>query len=74
MLSFCCRYNILVVHAGLVPGVPLQQQNLTILIKLRDLQQAPDGRCEVKLFLVFESMAIRQALCPLCAALHECVV
>jgi hypothetical protein len=40
-----CSYNILVVHAGLVPGLPLHQQNLTMLIKLRELLQAPDGRC-----------------------------
>jgi hypothetical protein len=40
-----CSYNLLVVHAGLVPGVPLQQQDLTMLIKMRELLQAPDGRC-----------------------------
>uniref|UniRef100_A0A383VP43 Calcineurin-like phosphoesterase domain-containing protein n=1 Tax=Tetradesmus obliquus TaxID=3088 RepID=A0A383VP43_TETOB len=36
-------YNILVVHAGLVPGVPLQQQELTMLIKMRELLRGPDG-------------------------------
>ncbi|KAF6254526.1 Metallo-dependent phosphatase-like protein, partial [Scenedesmus sp. NREL 46B-D3] len=36
-------YDILVVHAGLVPGVPLQQQDLASLIKMRELLQAADG-------------------------------
>lgn len=40
-----CSYDILVVHAGLVPGVPLQQQDLASLIKMRELLQAADGRC-----------------------------
>jgi hypothetical protein len=43
-----CSYNVLVVHAGLVPGVPLQQQDLTMLIKMRELLQAPDGRCVMR--------------------------
>jgi hypothetical protein len=32
------------VHAGLIPGLPLQQQDLGVLTKVRDLVRAPDGR------------------------------
>jgi len=40
----CNRYNVLVVHAALVPGVSLEQQDLSVLTKVRDLLQTPDGR------------------------------
>ncbi len=38
------RYNILVVHAGLLPDVPLHEQQLLHMTKMRDVHQAPDGR------------------------------
>lgn len=45
----CCavlfRYNVLVVHAALLPGVPVESQDLGVLTKVRDLIQTPDGRC-----------------------------
>lgn len=40
-----CSYDVAVVHAGMLPGVPLEQQQLVHLSKMRDLLQAPDGRC-----------------------------
>ncbi|WIA19775.1 hypothetical protein OEZ85_005687 [Tetradesmus obliquus] len=36
-------YNLIVVHGGLVPGVPLQQQQLVHLAALRDVLPQPDG-------------------------------
>ncbi len=40
-------YDVIVVHGGLVPGVPLEQQGLEHLCALRDLLRLPDGRCVV---------------------------
>ncbi|KAF8065841.1 apaH [Scenedesmus sp. PABB004] len=39
-------FGIAVVHAGLLPGVPLRRQRLEHLTKLRDLSQQPDGSWE----------------------------
>lgn len=40
-------YGVLVVHAGLVPGISLQQQSLLDLYKVRDLAPVPtDGKNE----------------------------
>ncbi|WIA17343.1 hypothetical protein OEZ85_014206 [Tetradesmus obliquus] len=36
-------YNLVVVHAGMLPGTPLQQQQLATLTTMRDIAQAPDG-------------------------------
>jgi hypothetical protein len=44
----CCaalrRYNVLVVHAALLPGVPIEAQDLGVCTKVRDLLHTPDGR------------------------------
>jgi hypothetical protein len=39
-----CRYNLVVVHAGVLPGVALEQQQLATLTTMRDIAEAPDGR------------------------------
>jgi hypothetical protein len=43
--SICagCRYNLVVVHAGVLPGIPLQQQQLDTLTTMRDIAEAADG-------------------------------
>lgn len=44
-LPLYCRFkehNLLVVHAGIVPGTPLRQQRIDNLLNLRSI--APDGR------------------------------
>ncbi len=35
-----CRYGVKVVHAGLVPGIPLEQQQPAHLTKMRELLRA----------------------------------
>jgi hypothetical protein len=35
---------VVVVHAAMLPGVPLEAQDLGVLTKVRDLVQLPDGR------------------------------
>jgi hypothetical protein len=40
------RYNLIVVHGGMLPGVPLEQQQLVHLAALRDVIPQPDGRWE----------------------------
>lgn len=44
--SVCCcyRYDMIVVHGGLMPGVPLEQQDLELLTAIRDILVQPDGR------------------------------
>lgn len=37
-------YGVLAVHAGLIPGQPVQQQLLSHLYKMRDVVQEPRGR------------------------------
>lgn len=37
-------YGLVVVHAGLVPGVSLQHQQMLHMCKMRDLRQLPNGR------------------------------
>jgi hypothetical protein len=46
------RYNLIVVHGGLVPGVPLEQQQLVHLAALRDVIPQPDGRCVQKIMVM----------------------
>ncbi|KAF6259985.1 Metallo-dependent phosphatase-like protein [Scenedesmus sp. NREL 46B-D3] len=36
-------YNLIVVHGGMLPGVPLEQQQLQHLAALRDVMPQPDG-------------------------------
>lgn len=45
-VSIChtCSYDLIVVHGGLVPGVPLEQQDLGLLAAMRDILVQPDGR------------------------------
>lgn len=39
-----CRYNVGVVHAALLPGVPIEAQDLGVCALVRDVLQTPDGR------------------------------
>lgn len=38
-------YRLVIVHAGLVPLVPLKRQQMINMSKMRDLRLRPDGRC-----------------------------